>query len=46
MQPAPIVTIAEKNQYKISEFFLDEFYQIAPKIVSIQKKNPHFYVSL
>lgn len=38
MQPAPIVTIAKKNKYKISEFYLEEFYQIAPNIVSVQKK--------
>lgn len=33
MQPAPIVTIKEKSTYQISEFYLDEFYKVAPKFV-------------
>lgn len=33
MQPAPIITIDRKSKYQISEFYLEEFYKVAPKIV-------------
>lgn len=33
MQPAPIITIESKSKYQISEFFLEEFYKVAPNFV-------------
>lgn len=39
IQPAPIITIAANSIYQISEFFLEEFYNVAPNFVCFFLKH-------
>lgn len=33
LQPAPIITIRQQSKFSISEFFIEQFVEVAPKIV-------------
>lgn len=38
MQSAPIITIEQKSTFKVDQYFLEDFYQVAPQFV-----KKHFY---